>query len=252
MIKNPLSKESQAYRGDARSAYLTRLEESANEMRNSSGTRERTLTKTHQEIKLHPLRIVEKTTPNSKKYLWDVRTRAVQHADDSSSVPILCTKDEMGSITGYKKHSKDGETMTQGAIFAKEFLEHHGVLGMKWGHRKASEVTTQTHTHPITRKTKVSSAGGHHLPPHPDAIKAEVHQRTLKSSGHAALSNKELRDLITRKQLEDQASIVTSRQGKKFAQRQLEVAGQQQVQKGLGTAAAKGAKRLGAIGLAAA
>ena len=228
MIKNPLSKESQAYRGDARSAYLTRLEESANEMRNSSGTRERTLTKTHQEIKLHPLRIVEKTTPNSKKYLWDVRTRAVQHADDHFC-SVMAHTDGSGFIThleALKTH------MAQGAIFVGEFLEHHGVLGMKWGHRKSSAITTQTHTHPVTRQTKVSSAGGHHLPAHPDAIKAEEHQRTLKSSGHAALSNEQLRDLITRRQLEAQATQVTTRKGQKFATKQLEVGGQQQVPEG--------------------
>jgi hypothetical protein len=127
-------------------------------------------------------------------------------------------------------------TTEAGRKHVEETLTHFGVKGMHWGVRRAEAVTTQTHidTGLVKRKTKVVATGGHAHPAHEDAIKAEVQEQKLKKSGHAALSNKELRDLITRRQLEDQASAATSTKGRKFARKQLEIKGQQQVQKGLG------------------
>jgi hypothetical protein len=116
---------------------------------------------------------------------------------------------------------------------------------MKWGQRKASSVSTSTHvdTGLVRRKTEVKAKGGEAHPAHSDAIKAAESQQKLKKSGHAALSNQELRDLITRKQLEDQATQVTTKRGRKFAQRQLETAGQQQVQRGLAKAGSQALKK---------
>jgi hypothetical protein len=132
-------------------------------------------------------------------------------------------------------------TTEAGRKHVEETLTHFGVKGMHWGVRKAESVTTQTHidTGLVKRRTKVVATGGHAHPAHEDAIKAATQEQKLKQSGHAALSNKELRDLITRRQLEDQASAATSTKGRKFARKQLEIGGQQQVQKGFGTAAGK-------------
>lgn|SRR3954468_8044778 len=134
-------------------------------------------------------------------------------------------------------------------------LQHFGVKGMHWGVRNSTPVSTRvrTDTGVVKRQTKVHATGGESHAAHPDAIRlAEQHQR-FKKSGAAALSTHELRDMSQRLQLEAQVSTLTTKKGKKFAQRQLEVQGQQAVQRGIArgtaTAAKKHAKR-GAAGAA--
>jgi hypothetical protein len=124
-------------------------------------------------------------------------------------------------------------------------LMHYGVKGMKWGVRKATAVsaTTATDVGVIKRQTKVTTTGGESHPAHEDAIKAAIQQQKFKKSGAAALSNQELRDLSTRIQLEEQVKSLTTKKGKKFAQRELESAGRQHLQRGLGRAAPQVARR---------
>ena len=75
-----------------------------------------------------------------------------------------------------------------------DVLEHFGVKGMKWGVRKASR----------------------HSPGSEDAQKAVAAQKKIKSGGGTkALSNKELQDLVTRLNLEQQYSnLTTNKQSK--------------------------------------
>jgi hypothetical protein len=115
----------------------------------------------------------------------------------------------------------------------KEFISHHGVLGMKWGHREQRSATPVTATSSSGRKASISTGGGKNHPAHDDAIKAAVVKQKIKSSGHAAVSNQELRDLISRSQLEEQSKVAMRSKGHRFISRNLEVAGQQQVQKGI-------------------
>jgi hypothetical protein len=90
-------------------------------------------------------------------------------------------------------------------------LEHHGVKGMRWGVSRrggssgssSSEVTVKTRSHPQA-KTVIKTKGGRGLPAHPDAISAKVVTQKLKKSGMHTLSNKELQNLATRTNLEQQ------------------------------------------------
>jgi hypothetical protein len=74
------------------------------------------------------------------------------------------------------------------ASSVNEFLEHHGVKGMKWG----------------VRKSESSGGGGGSSGSSEDHKSAIAAQRKINSSGTKALSNKELQGLIQRKNLEKQ------------------------------------------------
>jgi 2'-5' RNA ligase len=126
--------------------------------------------------------------------------------------------------------------MSEVAERGRDFLEHYGVKGMKWGQRRergAAAVTTVTRTNRGVRanKTKVKAKGGHAQPATPDAIKAAVQKQKLKKSGPAALSNKELQELATRINLEKQVQQLTATKGKKVVARTLGNTGQQQLQR---------------------
>lgn len=140
-------------------------------------------------------------------------------------------------------------SMSTTAERGEEFISHFGVKGMRWGVRKERTVSTsvQTDTGLVRRKTKVATKGGESQPAHTDAIIAAVQKQKLRKSGTDALSTQELRELSTRLQLEAQVETLTTKRGKKFAKRQLETAGQQQIQRGLAkgvatTAAKRGGK----------
>ena len=83
-------------------------------------------------------------------------------------------------------------------------LAHHGVKGMKWGVRKSRE------TVPVSTKTapgrKVKTSGGQNHSPSEDAIKAAKIRQQAKKSTTDSLSNKDLQDLVTRMNLEQQYS----------------------------------------------
>lgn len=129
----------------------------------------------------------------------------------------------------------------------EEFIAHFGVKGMRWGVRKERAVSTsvQTDTGLVKRRTKVETKGGESHPAHTDAIIAAVQKQKLRKSGTDALSTQELRDLSTRLQLEAQVTGLTTKKGKKFAQRQIETAGQQQIQRGTARAITVGAAKKG-------
>lgn len=70
-------------------------------------------------------------------------------------------------------------------------LEHHGVKGMRWGYRKASSIRKSDGSadHPERYKS-------------PDALDALAAREKARVQGVHALSNKELRDLNARTDLE--------------------------------------------------
>jgi hypothetical protein len=72
-----------------------------------------------------------------------------------------------------------------------DVLNHYGVKGMHWGVRK-----------------RRSDSG----PTSSDATKAKTHAATVKAHGTKALTNKELQDLVTRMNLEQQFSNLSAKQ----------------------------------------
>jgi hypothetical protein len=83
------------------------------------------------------------------------------------------------------------------------FLRHYGIAGMRWGKRKSS---------PSYDKS-VKTFGGDRAhknlnvsPKSVDAMKARNYQTRVKNAGTDALSTKELQNLVTRMNLEQQYS----------------------------------------------
>lgn len=100
------------------------------------------------------------------------------------------------------------------------FLEHFGVKGMHWGQRKSDSVPVGKVT--VDQKkpgAKVVAAGGKGFNAHPDAIKTAAAKQVAKRSTTDALSTQELQALVTRMNLEQQYSKLSSGQtsaGRKF------------------------------------
>jgi hypothetical protein len=81
-----------------------------------------------------------------------------------------------------------------------EFLEHFGIKGMKWGIRKDK-----------AKRPSIASE---------DAQRAAASAKIVKRHGTKALNNKELQELVTRMNLEQQFSTLSSKRmgaGEKFA-----------------------------------
>lgn len=69
----------------------------------------------------------------------------------------------------------------------EKFLYHHGVLGMRWGHRKSGSSSSSKPTHAS----------------HPDALLSAHAETKLKTHGIHTLSNQELSALANRRSLEN-------------------------------------------------
>jgi hypothetical protein len=87
-----------------------------------------------------------------------------------------------------------------------DYLEHFGVLGMRWGYRKL----------PNGNYSKGFSfgRGAPKSPPSEDATAAQEHRSTAKSSGVQALSNAELQRVVSRMNLEQQYAKLTAKPGR--------------------------------------
>jgi hypothetical protein len=89
----------------------------------------------------------------------------------------------------------------------ENFFRHFGVKGMKWGQHRSTmdKGATAVEVHAKAGK-QVKVTGGKHHPPHEDAIKAAISKQKARKSTTASLSNKELQDLVSRLNLEQQYS----------------------------------------------
>jgi predicted phage-related endonuclease len=105
-------------------------------------------------------------------------------------------------------------------------LEHHGVLGMKWGVRQGvgtARAATPVHTHEVIgrtsfSKTRIRATGGENHPAHQHAMAAEAIRQQLHKSGATTLSNQQLQTLATRANLEQQVHQLESRRPKSIGQ----------------------------------
>lgn len=134
--------------------------------------------------------------------------------------------------------------MSTTADRGKSFLEHYGVKGMKWGVRKSEVPAGETK---VTQKgKKLKGEGGKGLPPHEDATRAAVSKQKIKGSGIQSLSNKELKDLHQRMNLEQNVRELTVKEKQstanpaaRFIKRTLLNSGKQEAQKASNNASAK-------------
>lgn len=122
-------------------------------------------------------------------------------------------------------------------------LKHYGIKGMKWGVRKkGGPTTTSVAAGPNTRRTKVALSDTDKASARSvsdDAARAAKSQAKIVSTSSnpskrstSSLSNKELQDLVTRMNLEQQYARLSNDQksaGQKFVAQLLGNAGKQQV-----------------------
>lgn len=145
--------------------------------------------------------------------------------------------------------------------YVDNYLAHYGVMGMRWGKsgagKSASGSTTKSISgkpvktvagKPVTTvvgKAKPSSSGTKTVTgrPHEDAKRAKTAKTKADTKGTDSLSNKELQDVITRMNLEQQYSKLspkTTSAGQKFAKDLLVNTAKQQASQMASKAAAKG------------
>ena len=84
-------------------------------------------------------------------------------------------------------------------VIVENILEHHGVLGMRWGFRKGPDGS-----YGFGRKNPK-------LPPSEDAQNAATLKSHVKTSGVQSLSNTELQALVSRMNLESQFAKLSAR-----------------------------------------
>lgn len=102
------------------------------------------------------------------------------------------------------------------------YLKHYGVKGMKWGVRKSDR--TQNVDGGRVRTSKKGKVKGVELSkqsersartPSADKTRASVIEKKIKTGSVDSVSNKELQDLIKRKNLEEQYSSLTTKEKNK-------------------------------------
>lgn len=87
-----------------------------------------------------------------------------------------------------------------------DVLEHYGVKGMRWGVRKKAPAVKTKVELDATPGRRVKAKGGTGQPIAKDAKVAAVSRQKAKKSTVDALSNDELKSLVTRMNLEQQYS----------------------------------------------
>lgn len=102
-----------------------------------------------------------------------------------------------------------------GEEFAGSFLEHFGIRGMKWGHRKdkGNSAVSSIEDTKLSIKTapgKIEVSGGRGRMPSDDAVQAAAYRQIVKASSTHALTNKELQSLVTRINLEQNYAKATA------------------------------------------
>ena len=136
-------------------------------------------------------------------WVRDVSSKSVKHSGvsdfDAFLVSVLMhTKEELDRV----------ET-----VESEQSLAHYGVKGMRWGVRKDRSITGSPNTIAPT-KVKVQTvpgrrpitSGGQGQKPSDDAVRTAIALQKARSSGVSALSNKELQDLNTRLNMEQNYS----------------------------------------------
>jgi 2'-5' RNA ligase len=137
--------------------------------------------------------------------------------------------------------ARRGEGATRGILERLAAQERSGALKLEAKARSRQEkLAEKTATVEPTaksvvppgskRKTKIDVEGGENHPATEDALNVAKAQVKLQKSGAAALSNKELREVANRLQLEQQVKQLSTSGGRKFVTNLLREQGKQQTQ----------------------
>jgi hypothetical protein len=190
----------------------------------------------------HDTGLIKITTKNVKHAAEDDNGDEIAfflaETDDTGHIiknyPILPAPDDTEGAVDEIVQSVDLGAVLVANLLNGDELEHYGVKGMRWGVRRETEVTTQTHvdTGLRRRRTRVRTEGGESQPAHHDAVKAAVAKQIVKKSGTDALSTQELRDLANRLQVENQVGILMSSKGKQFVAKEFESGSKKVLKKG--------------------
>lgn len=105
----------------------------------------------------------------------------------------------------------------------EDYLEHFGVKGMKWGIRKEERKTSNIPGGKVSSNSKGKVKGVElsakskksATTPSKDKVKASLTEKKIKEGSLDAISNKELQDLISRKNLEQQYSTIMTKESQK-------------------------------------
>ena len=117
----------------------------------------------------------------------------------------------------------------------QQYLEHHGKMGMRWGHRNSSGSTTSVHKDPkveaeqlkITKgkvdvaATVVKESGNVHA-----AVRSAVLAKNMKDT--SSMTDQELKDRVARMTLDQQYTTLSANQtskGKVYITSALAIAG---------------------------
>lgn len=112
------------------------------------------------------------------------------------------------------------------ALFAQaKDAVQYGVKGMRWGVTKSDRAARREASKEVVTKQKpgrkVKATGGKKLSASEDALRAATHKQKAKASSTDSLSNKELQELVTRMNLENQFSKLSGSGGSKLAEKLL-------------------------------
>lgn len=100
------------------------------------------------------------------------------------------------------------ETALQGMKVVGDVLAHYGVKGMKWGVRRADSGGGSSSSPAPAKTSRPASA---------DVKNVDSHRETIKSGGTRALSNKELREVVERMNLDQQYAGLVGREPTKIS-----------------------------------
>jgi hypothetical protein len=119
-------------------------------------------------------------------------SQLVVHAAEEGYPAFKVEVDELGHIVSLTQ--VDYATVQQSALTPDDVLEHFGIRGMKWGVRRTSEEIKRARA----------------LPDAPEHTRARDLHTTAKAAGTRKLTNKDLQDLTSRLNLEQQYSRLTN------------------------------------------
>jgi hypothetical protein len=224
-LLNPRDPATKKYRKEVQETFVKRLEESANSMTNASGTRQYTIRERGWELPPEGGALPTKRYGHWEVSARDIRHGNIEHATEDPVMLVRVDLDDDGFVSKIKRVDSvleqsafGGTTSDEMADIGAEFLEHYGIKGMKWGVRRAQKKAEQEAretaaptakvviptTGPHKGKPLIGVSGGAKQPPADDAMKVAAARVKFHKSGAQALSNKELQDLATRLNLEQQ------------------------------------------------